>query len=111
MFDRLVVFGCFGWFRKEGGAFSLEGVDASAAGDHEEPGGEFAAGGVEGFEATKGFHEDILGDVFGEALVVMEDSGEHADEWVLVGSDEGCEGIGFSVQGAADDFEFFGFGH
>ena len=109
--DGLPIFRAFWWFGEETGTFAFECVDPAATSNHEEPGGKFAARGIKGFEAAKSFYQDVLSDVFGEALIVVEDGSQHVNEWVLISSDEASEGIGFSVQGPADNFDFFGFGH
>ena len=100
-----------GKFSQESRALLLERIERAAAGDHEQPGGESTAGGIEILEAPKGFHEDDLRDVFGVASFVIEKGGNHTEQAILVMKNEMLKGVDLPVHDAADDFEFVGFVH
>ena len=62
----------------ESWSFLVERIDGAAATDHEKPGGEATASGIEVLEATEGFDEDVLRNVFCHAPVVVENSRDHS---------------------------------
>lgn len=88
-----------------------QGIERAAAGDHEKPGGESASCRIEILETAKGFHEYNLGEVFGVAPLVIQESGNHTEQAILVMKNKVFKGVDFSVDNAADDLEFFVFAH
>ena len=100
-----------GKFSQESRALLLEGIERAAAGDHEQPGGESTSCRIEIFEAAKGLHEDDLREVFGVASFVIEESGNHTEQAILVMKNEVLKGLDLPVHNASDDLEFVGFVH
>lgn len=101
----------FGKFSQESRALLLEGIERAAAGDHEQPGGESTSRGIEILEAPKGFHEDDLREVFGVASFIIQKSGNHTEQAILVMKNEVLKGLDLPVHNASDDLEFVGFVH
>ena len=100
-----------GKFSQESRALLLKGIERAAAGDHEQPGGESTSRGIEIPETAKGFHEDDLREVFGVASFVIQKSGNHTEQAILVMKNEMLKGLDLPVHNASDDLEFVGFVH